>query len=335
MSSPDLHSWSAPTDPLPTLPSWASTGRTWAPAVIQVGGKYVMYYTVLDTALGMQCLSVATSAAPGAAFSDTSSAPLACQTADGGSIDPNPYLDPTSGQIYLLWKSDDNAIGKNSHIWGEQLSPDGLHFASGTSPSLLLTESAAWQSPTVEGPAVIRNGSTYYLFYGANSYNTASSGIGFATSRSLLGAYRNQSRVGPWLAMTGNAEGPQGPMLFRDASGRTRMAFAAWNGRSGIRTGGPERFGLERSRSAGSLARRPSAEARPPGRPERSRHRRSALCRPRTDEIRGIVLGAGNQVPTVARPHQQVPRAGSAETELHPGAGDGEPVAPRPGRPDN
>jgi beta-xylosidase len=244
MSSPDLHSWSAPSDPLPTLPSWASTGRTWAPAVVQVGGKYVMYYTVRDAALGIQCLSVATSAAPGSAFSDASSAPLVCQTADGGSIDPNPYLDPTSGQLYLLWKSDDNSIGKNSHIWGEQLSPDGLQFASGTSPSLLLTESAAWQSPTVEGPTVIRNGSTYYLFYGANSYNTASSGIGFATSRSLLGAYSNQSRVGPWLATTGNAEGPQGPMVFRDASGRTRMAFAAWNGPVGYQNGGARELWL-------------------------------------------------------------------------------------------
>jgi beta-xylosidase len=238
ISSPDLHNWSAPTDPLPTLPSWASPGRTWAPAVIQAGGTYVMYYTVRDTTLGLQCLSVATSAAPGAAFSDTSSGPLVCQTADGGSIDPNPFVDPVSGGLYLLWKSDDNSIGKNSHIWGQQLAADAVQFAAGTSPSLLLTESAAWQSPTVEGPTVIRNGSTYYLFYGANSYNTASSGIGYATSRSLLGAYSNQSRFAPWLGTTGNAQGPQGPAVFADGSGRARMAFAAWNGPVGYQNGG-------------------------------------------------------------------------------------------------
>jgi beta-xylosidase len=238
MSSADLHTWSAPADPLPVLPPWASSGHTWAPGVMEIGAQYVMYYTVKDTALNMQCVSVATSSAPGIPFTDLSAGPLVCQTSDGGSIDPNPYLDPRSGQLYLLWKSDDNSIGRSTHIWGQQLSPDGLTFAPGTSPSLLLTESAAWQAPTVEGPTVVHNGSTYYLFYGANSYNSASSGIGYATSTSLLGSYSNRSRFGAWLGTTGPASGPQGPMVFQDSSGTTRMAFAAWYGAVGYQNGG-------------------------------------------------------------------------------------------------
>lgn len=238
MSSTDLRSWSHPVDPLPTLPRWASAGRTWAPGVMHIGGQYVMYYTVRDTALNVQCISVATSANPAGPFLDASSGPLVCQTANGGSIDPNPYLDPASGELYLLWKSDDNSIGRNTHLWGQQLSAGGLSFAVGTTPSLLLTESAAWQSPTVEGPTVVRHGNTYYLFYGANSYNSASSGIGYARSSSLLGAYSNQSRYGPWLGTTGNAQGPQGPMIFQDGSGATRMAFAAWDGPVGYQNQG-------------------------------------------------------------------------------------------------
>jgi beta-xylosidase len=238
MSSADLHTWSAPVDPLPVLPSWASSGHTWAPGVIEVDGQYIMYYTVRDTALNVQCISVATGSAPGTQFTDGSSAPLVCQTADGGSIDPNPYLDPVSGNLYLLWKSDDNSIGKNTHIWGQQLSTNGLSFAPGTSPSLLLTESASWQAPAVEGPTLIHDGSTYYLFYGANSYNSANSGIGYATSRSLLGVYGNRSQFGPWLGTTGNAKGPQGPMVFQDSSHNTRMAFAAWYGAVGYPSGG-------------------------------------------------------------------------------------------------
>jgi beta-xylosidase len=240
MSSTDLLSWQGPTDPLPVLPEWASSGRTWAPGVVQHGTTMVMYYTVHDAALKQQCISVATSPNPGVAFTDNSNAPLICQTANGGSIDPNPYFDPTSGRSYLLWKSDDNSLGAGhpTHIWGQQLSADGLSLAGGTSPSLLLTESMPWQSPSVEGPTVTRHNGLYYLFYGANNYDTASSGVGYATSSSLLGSYTNKSIFGPWLGTQGNAQGPQGPMIFQDASGVTRMAFAAWYNTVGYEKGG-------------------------------------------------------------------------------------------------
>ena len=238
MSSSDLHTWSAPSDPLPVLPRWASAGRTWAPVVMHVGAQFVMYYSAWDTALGMECLSLATSLALRTPFVDDTSAPMACQTAHGGSIDPNPFLDPASGRLYLVWKSEDNSSRRDTHIWGQQLASNGLQFAPGTAPALLLTESAAWQAPSMEGPALIRNGATYYLFYGANGYDTANSAIGYATSRAVLGAYGNQSRSGPWVRTTGNARGPQGPMVFRDGSGRTRMAFAAWDGPVGYQNRG-------------------------------------------------------------------------------------------------
>ena len=197
-----------------------------------------MYYTVSDTGLAMQCISVATSSTPGGPFVDRSTGPLVCQTATGGSIDPNPFLDPVSGGLYLTWKSDDNSIGQKTHIWGQGVAPTGLTLAAGSSPSLLLTESASWQYPTVEGPTLIRNSGTYYLFYGANSYNSCHSGIGYATSASLLGGYTNRSRYGPWLGTTGNTQGPQGPTVFKDATGATRMAFAAWSGPVGYQNGG-------------------------------------------------------------------------------------------------
>jgi beta-xylosidase len=240
MSSRDLHTWSQPADPLPVLPGWAGAGKTWAPGVLQRGSNFLMYYTVHDVALNEQCLSVATSSSPGGPFSDGSSGPLVCQSSNGGSIDANPFVDPATGNLYLLWKSDDNSLGAghNTHIWGEQLTASGMTFASGTSPSLLLTQSAAWQAPAIEGPTVILHGGRYYLFYGANNYDTASSGIGYATSTSLLGAYSNKSTFGPWLGTRGNAQGSQGPDVFTDSSGATRMAFAAWYGTVGYENGG-------------------------------------------------------------------------------------------------
>jgi beta-xylosidase len=238
MSSPDLKSWSGPTEALPRLPAWASSGLTWAPGVIERSGLFVMYYTVHDPTLGQQCLSVATASSAGGPYTDHSSRPLICQVADGGSIDPNPYVDPASGRLYLLWKSDDNSIGQPSHLWIQRLVSSGRAWYPGTAPTQLLTESAAWQSPTIEGPAIIRHHGVYYLFYGANSYNSASSGIGYATSTSLLGPFANQSTNAPWFGTTGQAQGPQGPGLFVDSSGVERMAFAAWDGPVGYQNGG-------------------------------------------------------------------------------------------------
>jgi len=236
MGSTDLRTWSEPVDPLPRLPAWVAPGHTWAPGVMEVDGRYVMYYTARDASRGVQAISVATATAPGGPFTDVSPAPLVCQTA--GSIDPNPYLDPRNGRLFLIWKSDDNALGQRTRIWGQELGAGGLGFAEGTAPALLLSGSAAWQGPVVEGPTVIGNGATYYLFYGANRWDSAESGIGYATSDSLLGRYTNRSRFRPWLGSSGHARGPQGPMVFEDAAGRARMAFASWHGAVGYPNGG-------------------------------------------------------------------------------------------------
>jgi hypothetical protein len=207
--------------------------------VLRHAGLFIMYYTVHDSSLGVQCISVATSTTAKGPFKDQSQAPLICQTNKGGSIDPNPYLDPSTGTLYLLWKSDDNSLGAGhlTHLFGQQLNADGLSLVPGK-PSLLLTESATWQSPTIEGPAMIRHAGTYFLFYGANNFDTAQSGIGYATGSSPLGAFTNQSVAAPWLGTTGNAQGPQGPTFFTDTSSATRMAFAAWYGAVGYERGG-------------------------------------------------------------------------------------------------
>jgi beta-xylosidase len=112
MSSSDLQSWTPTTEALPSAnmalspAGWETVGNTWAPGVLartKPGSTvYVMYFTVRQTSSGRQCISVATSATPGAPFTDTSSGPLVCQLPDhGGSIDPSPFVAP-DGTLYLL-----------------------------------------------------------------------------------------------------------------------------------------------------------------------------------------------------------------------------------------
>ena len=227
MSSTDLVHWSAISDALPSLPSWASPPDTWAPSVARFGSTWVMWYTAHDTALNMQCLSVATATAPGGRFTDSSTGPAICQTSDGGSIDPN--ITFIHSAPVLVWKSDDNSIGQPTHLWEASLASSGLTTTS--PPVELLSSGDPWQGGVIEGPTVATQGATAYLFYGANAYYSARSGIGYATCTEVgnVPQCTNQSVTGPWFGTTGPIVGPQGPTVFTDATGALRLAFAAYD----------------------------------------------------------------------------------------------------------
>ncbi len=234
MSSPDLRTWTAPVDPLSTLPSWAEPGLTWAPDVLPAGGTFLMYYTVRHSASGRQCISVAASPTPGGPFTDTSSGPLLCQFENGGSIDPSPVV--TSSGTYLVWKSDDNALGRRTYLWSQRLSGDGRTLVGNR--ALLLSADAPWQGGIIEGPTMVEAGGVHFLFYGANVWDSPSASIGYAWCLSPLGPCINGSILGPWMASRSGALGPSGPDVFVDAGGGTRLAYHAWTGAVGYGNGG-------------------------------------------------------------------------------------------------
>ncbi|HEV3364826.1 MAG TPA: glycoside hydrolase family 43 protein [Acidimicrobiia bacterium] len=239
MRSSDLTRWSRRSDALPRLPDWASPGSTWAPTVLARESGYVLYYTVRHTSSDRQCVSVATAAEPDGPFRDSSRGPLVCQRSRGGSIDPSVFTD-ASGSTYLLWKSDDNAEGRKTSLWARPLAADGVGFVRSSVPVRLLTQTARWQAPAIEGPAMVRSGDTYYLFYGAGGWDSSTSAIGYATCTSPLGPCTDRTTSRPWLDSDAGGDapvGPQGPSVFIDRDGRTRLGFAAWNGRVGYPKG--------------------------------------------------------------------------------------------------
>ena len=143
-TSPDLRRWSRPADALPRLPDWASRGRTWAPGVTRLDGRYVLYFTAHHQPSGRQCIGVAASATAAGPFVSQTSDPLVCQTHLGGSIDPHPFVD-SDGSAFLLWKADGNAISQPSTLFAQRLRPDGLALAG--QPVALLSSDAAWEQP--------------------------------------------------------------------------------------------------------------------------------------------------------------------------------------------
>jgi beta-xylosidase len=223
IDSIDLSHWTAVGNALPNLPAWASANYTWAPAVAEIGGVFVLYYAVDVAGTGQECISVATAAQPQGPFTDRSTAPLECQKALGGSIDPASFLD-TNGTPYLVWKSGGPGSSK---IWAQQLAPGGTSFSPGTNPISLLTPDQPWQSGTVEAPDLVAAGGHYFLFYSGNDWNSGNYAVGVATCTGPLGPCTDAAQS-PILASGADTAGPGGESVFTDAAGNPWIAFHAW-----------------------------------------------------------------------------------------------------------
>jgi beta-xylosidase len=108
-TSRDLSHWAFVTDPasglrrdaLPQLGSWAKTGFTWAPEVLPLNGRYLLYYTASDRRKNAQCVGVAEATDPHGPFVDSRAEPIVCQADFGGSIDADPFRD-ADGKLYRL-----------------------------------------------------------------------------------------------------------------------------------------------------------------------------------------------------------------------------------------
>ena len=238
VTSSNLKSWSRIAEALPKLPTWAGWGHTWAPAVWKVGTRWVMYYTVRHAASDRQCISRATSSSPQGPFTDSSTAPFICQLERGGSIDASPVRD-ASGALHLVWKSDDNAFGQPTAIWSQRLSADGLTLTG--SATRLLDADRTWQGGIIEGPAMHADGTGWYLFYGANRWDSSEAGIGYATCTGPAGPCTNRSTEKALLGRRPGADGPAGPEVFVDKYGRRQLSYHGWTGGVGYHVSGAAR----------------------------------------------------------------------------------------------
>jgi beta-xylosidase len=223
LTSPDLVSWTPGPDAMPDVGKWAVGGNTWAPEVIAVGRRYVLYYTARSVATGKQCIGRAVAAEPTGPFADPAPEPLVCEVAEGGSIDASPFRD-RDGKLYLHWKNDGNCCGKPVRLYARPLSSDGLRL-TGTRTTLL-TNTKPWQGNLVESPEMVRHGSDYVLFYSANAYDSDKYAVGYARCRSAVRPCSDTAE--PVLKSSGEAAGPGHPYVVTDDGGQTWLLYHAW-----------------------------------------------------------------------------------------------------------
>jgi GH43 family beta-xylosidase len=235
-SSTDLTTWTALGDALPSLGPWASRGFTWAPSVARIGTNWVLYYTALFGASGVECIGVATASKPEGPYTDAHPDPLACQFDHGGSIDPAPYVDST-GAWWLTWKSDDNAIGGIPGLWSQRLGADGQSLSG--NPNLLLLPDQWWEESVVEAPMLLNGAGKLWLFYSAAPFDSAAYAVGYAICSSPAGPCTKQTRTTAWLSSASTPMvGPGGESFVTTPDGRTDMALHGWRGAVGYNAGG-------------------------------------------------------------------------------------------------
>jgi beta-xylosidase len=256
-TSRDLVTWSHVMDPaspkkrldgMPVLAPWVKPGFTWAPEVMKVGSKWLLYYTANHRKRDVQCIGLAVADTPRGPFRDTSAEPFVCQFDLGGTIDANPFRD-ADGKLYLYYKSDGNRVGKGTAIWGQPLSADGMKVTG--APVALIKDDQAWEMKLVEAPAMVRAPTGLQLFYSAAYYGwddkqrLSPYATGYAACSGPLGpctdAPENPILYSFMDKDAGCLSGPGHPSIFQVGAHKV-IAFHAWAARGNCRKAKDERY---------------------------------------------------------------------------------------------
>ena len=173
---------------LPNPSPWEAANTQTSPGVFDYGGHWVMFYDAAQAGprsdTGYDCLAVATAASispTDVQFTDVSNGPIECQPT--GSIDPQPFVDPSSGLAYLVWKQNDGGSSAPAYIWSQQLNSAGTGFAPGSAATMLLTNNTVsypWEA-TVEDPSMAAAGGGFYLAFSAGIYTSTGYSEGITT----------------------------------------------------------------------------------------------------------------------------------------------------------
>jgi hypothetical protein len=164
----------------------------------------------------------------------------------GGSIDPDIFTDASTGDSYLIWKSDGNHLSPpvSTTLWSVPLGP-GFLPTGNSAPTPLMSDDQSWQSGIVEGPDMVETSTTsggsnptttyaYTLFYSGSLEGASTYAIGWASCAGPSGPCTDESRTAPLLTTSPGMSGPGGPDVYSvpHFGGGTQlvMAFAAWQG---------------------------------------------------------------------------------------------------------
>lgn len=155
----------------------------WAPQVFQYAGKYYMAYTANEN------IAIAQSSSPVGPFTQKEILPLQAPVKQ---IDPFVFIDD-NGKKYLYHVR----LDKGNRIFVAEMKDDFSAIKEETLRECIASEQP-WENttgayPVAEGPSIIKQNGTYYLFYSANDFRNPDYAVGYATSKSPLGPWKKHA----------------------------------------------------------------------------------------------------------------------------------------------
>jgi beta-xylosidase len=229
LHSRDLVNWELVGNIFERRPNWA-VGNFWAPELFHHNSKFFAYYVGRKQG-GALALAVATADKPTGPWTDHG--PLISQ--DAGSIDAFPIVN-TNNDLCLIWKEDGNSRRLPTPLWIQKLSPDGTKLVGEMKE--IFHNDAPWERNLVEGPAVVRRGDYWYMFYSA----AACCG---RECNYVLGVARAKDLFGPWKKFSGNPiltgneqwKCPGHGTLVTDKAGQDWLLYHAYDAKTFIYVG--------------------------------------------------------------------------------------------------
>lgn len=185
-----------------TKPAWGTFGaNVWAPDVVKIGDKFIMYYALSTWGDPDPGIGIATADHPLGPWSDRGKLFTSSEIGVNNSIDAAVFTGD-NGEVYMIW-------GSFRGLYGVRLTDDGLGLMGGIDSAREnkvhiagLDTSAPWNGATYEAPYVVKKDGYYYMFVSSgtccegfsSTYN-----VRVARSESPLGEYtddRGRSMLG-------------------------------------------------------------------------------------------------------------------------------------------
>jgi beta-xylosidase len=248
VTSATLTRWTEPSEAFPAanLPAWVdrSHPQVWAPEVMRIGPRYVLYYNARHATLTRaetpggrapevrkrHCIGAAVADQPAGPFVGIDT-PLVCADFPNGVIDPSVFAE--AGQVTLTFKDDSNCCAEGSAIFVQGLSPDGL-AAVGPATRLLANNDNPgvqddWEWRVVEAPTVVKRDGAYWLFYSGNFFGNKNYSVAVLKCASPRGPCRDQGdNPIAWTHKETFLIGP-GHQSVLTVGGRNLLFFHGWN----------------------------------------------------------------------------------------------------------
>lgn len=206
-SSADLKNWTLVGNAL-SCSGFEGTGlkegrytAIWAPEVRErtVNGRttYVLSYTAADYGNERKRICVAEADHMGP---EAFGRPVTLSTGSiVNAIDPDVYCEGEDMWVYFKNEDDYHSICV------ERFGPGWTRLSD---PVTVLRMDQPWESVTVEGPWMLKWGSTYYLMYSSGNYTTNGYGVGYATASSPTGPFTKVTTNAPLVRTKMGVIGP-------------------------------------------------------------------------------------------------------------------------------